>query len=604
MLKRIKNATSIKKELAAIYELEDRQRIVTMLQSINDSQQIDEEEDTAEKVNDKDVLRELLSPQHQAVEALAAAKAQKLYGGQVIHNALTFNQKCVSADIADHRYLAFIDTFQEDENSVRIIETKATSSRRFHELSYAFEDNNIEIFENIGSNLLVLKEGLAGFENTKGYYLQRQRLLDFYDDAGKYVFDLAYQRYVNEHSEDCSNKPAYYLLALLNHEYVYDGRLNNDGSNYYDPNDIIKFVDLTKITEELQIMIGIMINRINVYLKESTLDIVDLGKHCRHNQAYEACSHFDRCLRDKKVPETDSLFTYVEGSFPFKNPNTGEKFSFWDLINQGKGDMFAIPKDWLRHKQKIQYDAIKNNEVYMNVELIKRGLEKIKYPRYFLDFESFNPPLPQYKGEKPFTQSVFQFSLHIQKDSHPIDVEKNNHYFLANPQQGDQREDLIKQMISLIPNDELGSVIVYNQSFEKTRIKEMAEFYPKYRVQLQGINERIFDLMHIVKGNKTFLKAFGLTDEQAKTLLYYHRDFQRSYSIKKVLPVFVPTLDYNTLNEVHNGIDAQAAYMRLNKLHGREFDELFQNMLNYCKLDTWAMAAILRELTSQVLLRA
>ena len=38
------------------------------------------------------------------------------------------------------------------------------------------------------------------------------------------------------------------------------------------------------------------------------------------------------------------------------------------------------------------------------------GLKQLKYPIYHLDFETFPCPLPRYSGEKPYTQSVFQFS--------------------------------------------------------------------------------------------------------------------------------------------------------------------------------------------------
>lgn len=62
------------------------------------------------------------------------------------------------------------------------------------------------------------------------------------------------------------------------------------------------------------------------------------------------------------------------------------------------------------------------------------------------------------------------------------------------------------------------------------------------------------------------------------------------------MPVFAPHLDYANLDEVHNGLDAQAAFMRLKYLEGKAFDETYKNMIEYCKQDTWAMFEIMQGL--------
>ena len=73
----------------------------------------------------------------------------------------------------------------------------------------------------------------------------------------------------------------------------------------------------------------------------------------------------------------------------------------------------AIPFDMLnREKNKIQKETIISGKPYMNEKKIKDGIKQITYPLYHLDFETFPCPLPRYKGERPYTQSVFQFSLH------------------------------------------------------------------------------------------------------------------------------------------------------------------------------------------------
>ena len=73
---------------------------------------------------------------------------------------------------------------------------------------------------------------------------------------------------------------------------------------------------------------------------------------------------------------------------------------------------------------------------------------------------------------------------------------------------------------------------------------------------------------------------------------YVDINFQGSTSIKKVLPVLVPELDYAGM-EVASGTDAMEAWQRLIELpSGSAKDELRKLMLEYCELDTLAMVRI------------
>ena len=63
----------------------------------------------------------------------------------------------------------------------------------------------------------------------------------------------------------------------------------------------------------------------------------------------------------------------------------------------------------------------------MNKDKIKQALDNIVYPIYHLDFEAFQSPLPRFYKEKPYMQSVFQFSIHIEKEKGVCD-EVNDNY--------------------------------------------------------------------------------------------------------------------------------------------------------------------------------
>ena len=92
----------------------------------------------------------------------------------------------------------------------------------------------------------------------------------------------------------------------------------------------------------------------------------------------------------------------------------------------------------------------------------------------------------------------------------------------------------MKALVKAIPNDG-GSVLVYNQSFEKTRIRELGEMFPKYKDKLDDIANRLFDLMDLTKTRSKFYMELGYDETTAKLFNYYAKDLNGSHSIKKVL---------------------------------------------------------------------
>jgi hypothetical protein len=172
------------------------------------------------------------------------------------------------------------------------------------------------------------------------------------------------------------------------------------------------------------------------------------------------------------------------------------------------------------------------------------------------------------------------------------DKEKDHYEFLCQDHD-DHRLELVEKLCEYIEDDN-GSVMVYNQAFEKTRIKELAVFYPQFSEKLNLINSRLFDLMHIIKTNTNMYSGLGYDDERAKSVNYYHEDLVGSYSIKKVLPVF-SELTYKGM-DVENGMQAVYAYAGMAKLGPAELKEKLHALTLYCQQDTWAMVEILDQL--------
>jgi hypothetical protein len=136
--------------------------------------------------------------------------------------------------------------------------------------------------------------------------------------------------------------------------------------------------------------------------------------------------------------------------------------------------------------------------------------------------------------------------------------------------------------------------MVYNQSFEQTRLKEMALIYPEFSERLIDMIDRLFDLMHLLKGNQKLYQALGFEGEEAKGINFYHDDLNGSYSIKKVLPIF-SHLTYKGMG-IANGSEALVAYAKFPIMDEKTFQATYKDLLEYCKQDTWAMVEILDKL--------
>ena len=202
-----------------------------------------------------------------------------------------------------------------------------------------------------------------------------------------------------------------------------------------------------------------------------------------------------------------------------------------------------------------------------------------------------------FKGEKPYYQSVFQFSLHIEKEEGKCDNDQDHFEYLAKDQK-DHREELVKKMCDLIDTENSGTVMVYNQAFEKTRLKELGEIFPEYKNKLKKISNMLFDLMYLIKTNSKFYQELGFDETQSKLFNYYHKDLNGSFSIKKVLPLFT-NLSYKDL-EVGNGMEALVTYAEFDSLSKEEYKRKYEALIKYCKQDTYAMVEILRGLRKLV----
>lgn len=561
------------------------------------------EVDLTNKVNKQ---MEAMMPYYKMVEIEAGRITKKYFGGKSVYAEDTFSQESFEFNKNGIKYICYVDIYNEVDNDINIIEVKATTSNKYVNLKANHkkgEKYSIFHFDK-NKNCYYLKDEIEGYPLDSempldAYLKQKEKLFDRYSSVGTYVFDLAIQRFILEgeykesHNEE-RLKNVHYYLAVLNHNYVFDGTYEGKKAIYNpdnEGNEIVVFFDMTKVTEEYQNIIRQTEASLEEYLFNLNASPCPMGKWCERKKVKECIYLGPVC--GKMIPAKNSSLNYLNNGFGFKTLD-GERLKGLELINAGYINMLDIPEEWITSKKhEIQRDSLRFNRPYIDTEKIRAGLNALEYPIYHLDFETMPCPMPRFRGEKPYIQSPFEFSLHIEHAPGVCDKEKDNYIFLAKTFDNDEREELVKALCKYIDPDK-GTLFAQNVAFEKGRIKELAAIFPEYREKLMKMYNRGFDLLWLVNTKTELYEELGFDKERASLPNYYNKDLSGSYSIKKTLPVF-SDLSYKDLT-VKNGTEAIVAYASYNKMTKEEYDLYYEALRIYCQQDTWAMVVILQAL--------
>jgi hypothetical protein len=337
-------------------------------------------------------------------------------------------------------------------------------------------------------------------------------------------------------------------------DHVFILHLNKDYSRYSLINLENLFI-VDDITDKVQdSLIDVDIKRGDAF----DVAITDSPERIQHCYKPKDCPCPDLCHPD--LPEYS--FYYI--------PRITEKKKI-QLLEQGILDIKDIPSSFpLNDKQRKIVDVAKANRPHIDREAIRREFEHFEYPLYFLDYETFLSAIPLFDGYHPQQQMVFQYSIH-RLDSLHGEVAHSEHLSIT---KDDPSISLVKQLSEDI--GDTGTVFVWNKTFEVGRNKELAAIHPDYADAFDNLNDRVFDLGDFISNG-----------------LYIHPDFFGSWSIKKVLPVMVPELSYSGM-DIGKGDQAMMAWWDLinDELPTHEAEKTKMALLEYCKMDTYAMVVI------------
>jgi hypothetical protein len=325
----------------------------------------------------------------------------------------------------------------------------------------------------------------------------------------------------------------------------------------FDPERLFVRRDVTPQAMELSRSIEDGLEEMQKTVGQRTCPETDIGAHC---DAPFQCPLREQCWAF--LPEHSVLDLY-----------RGKKRGF-DLLIRGFTRISDIPEsEPLTAIQQVQKQAVLDGGPHIEQEPIRRFLRQIRFPAYFLDFETFQMALPPYEGTRPWQQIAFQFSLHVLP---ALEAKPEHHMFLAEGAQ-DPRPQFLGRLRELLGS--AGSIVAYNAQFEKRVLRECCDHLPDYADWLREIDKRFVDLL-------IPFKAFR----------YYHPEQRGSASMKAVLPALVGD-SYDGL-EIQEGGTASLEFCRVTfgNVSESEKARVRRNLEVYCTQDTMGMVKIVRAL--------
>jgi len=340
-------------------------------------------------------------------------------------------------------------------------------------------------------------------------------------------------------------------LAHINRSYVFDG-----GS--IEVRRLFKVRNLTRRVERLQPKLTFQLRSQFTVLSMPKAPDIAPGRQCSDPVT---CEFFDRC------------------NFPRPNDHIGYlpriHASVMDELEElGIDSIRDVPEDFeLTEIQRRAATCVQTGEPWYDIDGLKAAMAGLRYPLFFMDFETVNPAIPRFAGMRPYDHLPFQWSVHLQKES-GAELE---HYEFLSMDGDDPRCKFITSLCQAL--GESGSIVVYNAAFESQRLSEFAAWLPRFADQIDKIQSRLWDLLPVVRNH------------------VYHPAFGGLFSLKVVLPALVPEMTYEGM-DVAEGSEAGLAWESLVRggLDCHECDKTRNGLLDYCRQDTLALVKLVTRL--------
>jgi hypothetical protein len=249
----------------------------------------------------------------------------------------------------------------------------------------------------------------------------------------------------------------------------------------------------------------------------------------------------------------------------------------WKLFDSGKIELNQLEAADMATPRQVKYlKRYQDQSPTIDVQDIAQLIRSWTTPLYFLDFETVAFAHPIFQDTKPFDDIPFQFScFSIKGEANTLAREAS---YLASGLDSDPRPALIEALISSV--GDCGLIVAYNSSFESSAIKQMAESFPSYASKLLAIEQRLVDLLPIMRDH------------------VYFKEFYGNWSIKSVTPaLFGESSSYSNL-AIKDGLAAQSAFV--DAVASNKLAEIAPMLREYCDKDVMEMVRIFLFLKNKI----
>lgn len=360
------------------------------------------------------------------------------------------------------------------------------------------------------------------------------------------LHDVSFQRFCCEQGGTDVDKC---YLMHINNQYVRDGEI--------DCEQLFMVENITQEVREITRGIRSSIDDLLEVVRAERCPEADIGRHCDYPYScplkYECWSF---------LPEHNVFELYYGGA------------KCTDLYNSGIIFIKNIPEHFrLSEKQKIQRECVTRGIPFIDRERLREFLDTLRYPLWFLDFETFSPAVPMFDDTRPYQKIPFQFSIHVVRGNNKVPEHIS---FLAEGT-GDPRPALLSKLRKSIGDQ--GSIVAYNAAFEKSVLLELGNTFPEHQEWVENLQYRFVDLL-------TPFRNFH----------YYQSDQKGSASMKSVLPSLTG-IGYEGM-DISDGQEASIAFvsMMYADTSYEERTRVRKYLEEYCGLDTWGMTRIVEKL--------
>lgn len=279
------------------------------------------------------------------------------------------------------------------------------------------------------------------------------------------------------------------------------------------------------------------------------------GKHC--HEPYD-CPCLEYC--SSKEPQTKYPLTVL--------PNAGKTLP--KLIEDGYVDVRDIPTDRLTSQNHQRVRRVSKSGK-AELDLAARAvISAMPYPRYYLDFETVGVAVPLWAGTRPYQQIPFQWSCHIETSPGKV-----RHAGFLDTSGNAPMAPFAESLVAALGDH--GPILSHNAGFEKARVADLAHMVPRHKRALLRLLPRFEDTLALTRS------------------YYYHPRMMGSWSLKVIVPIIAPDLDYDDVGEVQDGGAASAAYLEIisESTPPERRAELRASLEKYCKRDTEALVRLL-----------